>query len=84
MNHNLEVATVKFTLDEIIINFGTPFQEEMGFWSLPSSPELLQGYGEKCGRNLKLLAHLLVLVLPWLKMRRTLTLLPVTSLFLDV
>jgi hypothetical protein len=47
MNHNLEVATVNFALDEIIINYETPFQEEMEFLSLPSSPGLLQGYSKE-------------------------------------
>jgi hypothetical protein len=47
MNHNLEVATVNFALDETIINYGTPFQEETGFLSLPSSLGLLHGYNKK-------------------------------------
>jgi len=47
MNRNLGVSTVTFALDEIIINYGTPFQEEIFFLYLPSSPELLQGYSIK-------------------------------------
>jgi hypothetical protein len=30
MNHNLEVATDDFALYDVIINYGTLFQEEMG------------------------------------------------------
>jgi len=41
MNHNLKVATVDFGLDEIIINYGTPFQEEIGgFHSVETTNEM--------------------------------------------
>jgi hypothetical protein len=45
MNHNLEGVAVYFALDEIIINYGTPFQKEMGFLFLPSLTELLKVHG---------------------------------------
>jgi len=84
MNHKLEVATVNLALDEIIINYGTPFQEEMAFflcicYHLRSCSK---NTVKKSSRNVKLPAHLHVL--PWLKMRRTLPPLPFTSFFLDV
>jgi hypothetical protein len=71
-----------FTLDEIIINYGTPFQKELDFLSLPSPTELLKVHGRESGRNMKLPAHRYILL--WLRMRETLLPLPFTSLWLDV